>query len=179
MTASHDDTALTVVGRVAKAHGIKGEFAVDVFSDIPGRFDVGAAIKLGSNWHTIRTSRPHQGRMLLTVDAVPDRTAAERLRGTVVHAAETDADPGEFYLVQDLLGCPVVDSDGTALGRVVDIIAMPSAAPYDLFEVEKPDGTRWLLPSVDDYVAVDDDGETRLIRLVNPPDGLVDDTKAL
>lgn len=179
MTASHDHTATAVVGRVAKAHGIKGEFAVDVMSDIPGRFAVGAQIQVAGVWHTIRTSRPHQGRMLITVEAISDRTAAELLRGKSVHAAVVDDEPGEYYLVQDLIGCPVVDEQGTALGRVVDIIAMPQAAPYDLLEVQKDDGSVWLLPSVDDYVVVDEDGDERTIRLVNPPDGLIDDTKAL
>lgn len=179
MTASHGDTETAVVGRVAKAHGIKGEFAVEVMSDIPGRFDVGAQLQIAGVWHTIRSSRPHQGRMLLTVASITDRTAAELLRGKTVHAAAVDDTPGEYYLVQDLIDCPVVDEHGAALGRVVNIIGMPQAAPYDLLEVRKDDGALWLLPSVDDYVVVEEDGDERIIRIVNPPEGLLDDTKAL
>jgi len=169
---------LVLIGRVAKAHGIKGEIAVDMMSDIPGRFDVNARVHLGGVWRTIVTARPHQGRMLLTFADLKDRTGAELLRGQSVFGDVVVTDDGEFYLVQELIDCPVFDEQGNDLGTVVDIVGLPAVAPYDLLEVARADGSVWLLPAVDDYVVVDDTAERRVLRLVNPPDGLLDPDNA-
>lgn len=168
------DGELVQIGRVAKAHGIRGELAIDMMSDLPDRFDPQAKIHVGGLWRTILTARPHQGRMLVTFAEVTDRTAAEMLRGQTVFGEVIDVGAGEYYLVQELLDCPVYDEDGTFLGTVVDVVGLPAAAPYDLLEVARADGSVWLLPAVDDYVVVDEEADVRVLRLVNPPDGLLD-----
>lgn len=174
MNTPLDDRDLVLIGRVAKAHGIRGELAIDMMSDLPDRFVPQARVHIGGVWRTLVTARPHQGRMLVTFADVTDRTTAETLRGQSVFGDVIQAEPGEYYLVQELLDCPVYGEDGTDLGTVVDIVALPAAAPYDLLEVARPDGSVWLLPAVDDYVVVDDDTNGRVLRLVNPPEGLFD-----
>ena len=174
MTARNDGRDLVLIGRVAKAHGIRGEIAIDMMSDLPDRFVPQARIHLGGVWRTIVTARPHQGRMLVTFADVTDRTTAETLRGQSVFGEVVDAQAGEYYLVQELLDCPVYAEDGTHLGTVTDIVGLPAAAPYDLLEVARADGSVWLLPAVDDYVVVDEDADGRALRLVNAPEGLTD-----
>jgi 16S rRNA processing protein RimM len=172
--SSTPDNEPVLIGRVAKAHGIKGELAIDVMSDLPERFAPKARVQIRGVWHTIVTARPHQGRMLLTFADISDRTTAELLRGQSVYGDAVDVDPGEYYLVNELIHCPVVDQDGNDLGTVVDLVGLPTAAPYDLLEVARADGSTWLLPAVDDYVQVEDDGNVRILRLVNPPEGLIE-----
>ena len=81
MDASHGPAAggdeLVTIGRVVKAHGIRGEVVVHPLSDVEGRFDVGTEVELDGVWRTIAASRPHQGRMLLGFDHLTDRSAAE------------------------------------------------------------------------------------------------------
>lgn len=174
MTTPFENRELVLIGRVAKAHGIRGEIAIDMMSDLPDRFVPQARVHLGGVWRTIVTARPHQGRMLVTFAELTDRTAAETLRGQSVFGDVIEAEAGEYYLVQELLDCTVYDEDGTDLGTVVDIVGLPAAAPYDLLEVARADGSVWLLPAVDDYVVVDDVADERVLRLVNPPEGLID-----
>ncbi len=72
-----------VVGRIARAHGIRGEVAIDVLTSIPEqRFVAGARLLEidGPRTFTIATVRRHQQRLLVSFAEVPDRTAAELLR---------------------------------------------------------------------------------------------------
>lgn len=166
------------VGRVVKAHGLRGEVAVEVLSDVPGRFDPGVVLAgRGRSW-TITAARPHQGRLLVTFEGVADRTAAEGLRGLVLTGPPADTSGSETYYVHELVGREVVDADGRPLGVVADHIELPTAAAYDLLEVERADGSTWLLPAVDAYVEVATLGERDVLRLVDPPDGLVDPGEA-
>lgn len=167
-------TQLVAIGRVTKPHGIRGEVAVDVLSDVPGRFDPGVEVVLAGRSATIASSRPHQGRMLVRFDHVHDRTSAELLRGAVIEAEAIDLDDQETYFAHELVGAAVLLDDRAVLGTVAALIELPAAAGYDLLEVRRDDGSTWLLPAVDDYVHVieDEDGVIRLV-VVDPPAGLV------
>jgi 16S rRNA processing protein RimM len=166
---------LVTIGRIVKPHGLHGEVAVDVLSDLPGRFDVGTEVRVGERVAVIATVRPHQGRLLIRFEHVDDRTAAERLRGRRIEATPVDVSETETYFAHELVGMAVVGEDGTALGIVSALIELPEAAGYDLLEVARDDGSTWLLPAVDEFVEVDEDedGDERL-RLVDPPEGLLD-----
>jgi 16S rRNA processing protein RimM len=176
VTAPQHDAELVVVGRVVKAHGIRGEVVVNPLSDVPGRLDAGVTVRLGGRPATIVTSRPHQGRWLVTFDGVADRTAAEQLRGRVLEAERIDLDDSDAYFVHELVGMPVRTVDGHELGTVNAAVELPDAAGYDLLEVARPDGRSWLLPAVDEYVEVvaEPDGSESLV-VVDPPAGLLDD----
>jgi 16S rRNA processing protein RimM len=166
---------LVTVGRIVKAHGIRGEVSVHVLSDVPGRLDAGVEVVVGGRPATIVTSRPHQGRLLLRFEGVADRTGAELLRGQVIEAEPVDVADSETYFAHELVDLAVVSETGEDLGRVTALIELPPAAGYDLLEVRRADGSTWLLPAVDDYVEVgtDEAGQDRLV-LVDPPAGLVE-----
>lgn len=164
-----------IVGRVVKPHGIRGEVSVTVLSDVPGRLEAGVTVRArGRDW-TIAASRWHQGRLLVRFEDVADRNAAELLRGMELEADPVDLSDSDTFFAHELVGMSVVGEDGADLGTVRDLIELPTAAGYDLLEVERDDGRTWLLPAVDAYVEVreDDDGHDRLV-LVDPPEGLVD-----
>lgn len=168
-------TDRVVVGRVVKPHGIRGEVAVSVLSDVPGRLDAGVTVQgRGQDW-TIATSRWHQGRLLVRFEDVADRNAAELLRGMELEADAVDLSDSDTFFAHELVGMAVVTEDGADLGTVRDLVELPAAAGYDLLEVERGDGRTWLLPAVDEYVEVREDeaGRDRLV-LVDPPEGLVD-----
>ncbi len=90
------------VGRIAAAHGLRGEVAVDVLSDVPGRFTAGASLLLTSPGASPRpvlvtavrpvTSR-HKDRLLLSLQGIDDRTAAEAIRGSLLEVAASAVPP--------------------------------------------------------------------------------------
>ena len=162
------------VGHVVKPHGLRGEVAVHVTTDVPDRLSAGVAVWVDGVATTVATAREHQGRMLVRFADVTDRTSAERLRGATVEAAPVAADELDTYLAAELVGVPVVDGDGTALGTVAALVEMPAVAGYDLLEVVRPDGGRWLLPAADELVEAVEDADGLRLVAADLPEGLVD-----
>lgn len=168
-----------VVGTVGRPHGLRGEVAVHPRTDDPaGRFAPG--VVLGTDPEagplTVASVRWHGGRPLVTFEGVPDRTAAEALRGTLLLADPTDRAPlesaDEFY-DQDLVGLRALTQDGVALGEITDVRHLPG---QDVLAVSTPEGREVLVPFVAAIVPVVDLAGGRV--LLDPPPGLFDLDKA-
>lgn len=166
-----------VVGRIGRAHGIKGEVSVEVRTDEPEtRLAPGAVLATdpaATGPLTIATGRVHSGRLMLRFEGVRDRNGAEALRGTLLIAEVdpevTPEDPEEFYDHQ-LIDLDVVTVDGREVGRITEI----SHLPYqDLLVVEQPDGTEVLIPFVTEIVPEIDLEQQRAV--VDPPPGLLEE----
>ena len=162
------------VGRVVKPHGLRGEVVVRVASDVVGRLAPGVEVRVGGVATTVATAREHQGRPLVRFAHVPDRNAAELLRGAIVEAAPLDVEELDNYLVSELVGASVIDHDGASLGTVSALVEMPAVAGYDLLEVTTPEGRTWLLPAADELVEIVDDADGLRLVVGELPDGLID-----
>jgi 16S rRNA processing protein RimM len=167
-----------VVGRIVKSHGIAGEVVVDVRTDDPeSRFATGAELrgkpKGGGTPRTfvVDSARAHGGRLLVRLEGVADRTAADALRGTlfVVDAADLPPidDPDEFY-DHELEGLRVRTVDGQDVGVVAEVL---HTAAGELLSVRREDGSELLVPFVTAIVPSVSlaDGV-----VIDPPDGLLE-----
>ena len=163
-----------VVARVVKPHGIRGELVLRMLSDVPDRLAAGVQVRIGERVTAVSAARWHQGRLLVCLEGLSDRSAAEQLRGQDVEAAAVPLEEHETYFAHELVDLAVIDEHGRDLGRVCALIALPDAAGYDLLEVARDDGSTWLLPAVDDYVEVEEHDHQRFLRVVDPPPGLLD-----
>jgi 16S rRNA processing protein RimM len=160
-----DPGARLVVGRIGRAHGLRGEVAVTFSSNRPERAEPGSVLYAGERELVIDAARPHQGRMLVQFAGVDDRTAAELLLGAELTAdplagGDTDLDERELW-VHEVVGARVVDLAGDRVGTVVAVEANPA---HDLLVLDG--GT--LVPMV--FVVEQRDGEL----VIDPPDGLLD-----
>jgi 16S rRNA processing protein RimM len=168
------DPGLLEVGRIVRAHGIRGEVVVEAVSNRPGRFAAGSELVAGDEHLVVRRSSPHGGpapagrptlaRWIVAFEGIEDRNRAETLRGTVllgppVEDAGPDGDD-EFW-VHELVGAVVTDPSGTMLGRVAAVEANPAS---DLLVLE--DGA--LVP----MVFVVEAGGGRVV--IDPPAGLLE-----
>ncbi|HEX9713976.1 MAG TPA: ribosome maturation factor RimM [Actinomycetota bacterium] len=162
------DADRLVVGRIVKAHGIGGEVAVDVISEAPGRFAPGATLLEGNRTLTVEAARPHQGRLLVKFAEIPDRTAAEGLRGVPLTIPAEAAEPlpeGTWYPHQ-LEGLQVVDPNGVELGRWVRAEEMPA---HDVWVIHAGDH-EVMVPAVQALVREVDIEGGRIV--IDPPEGL-------
>jgi 16S rRNA processing protein RimM len=158
-----------VVGRVGRAHGIRGEVRVETLTDsVERRFTVGAVVRADSEGHatalTVRAVRPHSGALLVRFAEVPDRTAAEALRGATLYADVPDDerpdDAEEFYDWQ-LVGLDARTPGGEAIGEVTDVVHLPG---QEVLVIHKPSGDEAMVPFVRDLVpTVDLDAGTVVI----------------
>src|SRR5438093_12974068 len=69
------------IGRVLKAHGVKGALRVALLTDFPDRFAPGRQIDIADRRLTVAQSEEQDGSLLVTFDGLDDRSTAERLVG--------------------------------------------------------------------------------------------------
>lgn len=163
-----------VVGRVVRAHGIRGEVTVNILSDQPElRFVPGAKLVAGARSLVIKNLRWHGPRLLITFEGVADRNAAEALRGTSLVAdipeGEELEDPDEFFDHQ-LAGLRVETADGALVGSVSEVLHLPM---QEVLAVRLPTGREVLVPFVASIVPSVDVAGGRIV--VAPPEGLFDE----
>ncbi|MCE9621354.1 MAG: ribosome maturation factor RimM [Actinomycetia bacterium] len=151
---------LLEVGRIGRAHGVRGQVYVDLLTDRHERLAVGARLRAGERWLTVVSARPAGSRWLVQFEGCADRNAAELLVSTALFA-EPLADDADGLYVHQLIGAEVVGSDGRSYGRCVAVVANPA---HDLLELE--DGS--LVPTV--FITASSDGQL----LIDPPEGLFD-----
>ncbi len=124
------ETVEVIVGAIGRAHGIRGDVAIDVRTDEPEhRFADGARLRTSvGSVLTVASSRWHSGRLLVHFAELVDRTAVEAVRGQTllvdVPADESPVDEAEYYDRQ-LVGLAVLDSGGASVGRVTDVLHLP------------------------------------------------------
>jgi len=116
--------------------------------------------------------RPHQGKLIVAFQGVPDRNAAEALRGTWLRVESASvpppADPDEFHDHQ-LVGLAAVDPAGEPLGEISGAEHGPGA---DRLVLRRPDGRTVLVPFVRAIVPEVDLAGGRIV--IDPPAGLLD-----
>ena len=122
---------LLEVGRIGRAHGVKGDVLVHLTTDREERLATGSRLKAGERWLTVTAASRSNDRWRVHFEGTDDRTAAEALTGLAL-AAEPIDDPDEIWIHQ-LIGADVVEVSGTRRGRCVAVIDNPAA---DLLELE-------------------------------------------
>lgn len=165
-----------VVGRIGRAHGLRGQVGVEPRTDEPDvRFAPGSTLfsAEGGSEFVVSAANWHSGRLLVTFEGVSDRTAAEAIRGTVL---EVDVDPDvlpedpESFYDHQLIGLTAVSGSGELLGEVSDVVHAPS---QDLLVIDTPEGGEALVPFVAEIVPEVDMAGARVV--ITAPSGLFPD----
>jgi 16S rRNA processing protein RimM len=168
------------VGRLTKAHGLKGAIKLELFTDDPGRrFVPGAVFTL-----QVPTSSPWHGKTLELVElrwynqqpvgffkGVADRSAAETLAKAILwidQDAAEQSDEEDAWFDHQLVGLTVM-RDGVDVGTISRLEHLPA---QDLLIVKTPNGdvmvpfVKAIVPSVDVKAG---------IVTVTPPTGLFEE----
>lgn len=138
------------VGRVIGAWGIKGWIRIQPFSSDPQalfssrrwfvRPPDGPAPKAAALPHLLRITmaKEHGDGVVAAAQEVPDRTAAEAMKGARIFIARSSfptAGEGEYYWL-DLIGLTVVNREGAVLGTVTDLL---DTGAHSVLRVRRPD----------------------------------------
>jgi 16S rRNA processing protein RimM len=152
-----------VVGRITRAHGVLGEVAVLVISEVPERFRDGATVWT-ENGRALRVSgsRSHGDRLLVRFEGVGDRERADALRGTLLVVPESASPelPQGSWWDHQIIGCAVDTDTGRPLGTVRDVI---HTAANDVWSVLDADETETLIPVIADVIVEVDVAAGRIV----------------
>ncbi len=136
------------LGRIAKAHGIRGEVSVEPWLECGDALAPGARLWLrGSEGEgesrpvRVETSRPHGRRVLIRLEGVSDRDGAEALVHAEIHVDRRRLPPlkEDEYLWEDLVGLAVVDDAENPVGRLTGILATGPRGENELLVVQAGD----------------------------------------
>jgi 16S rRNA processing protein RimM len=151
-----------VVGVITRAHGLGGEVAVQVLSEVPDRFAPGAVVRLDDGGTlTVESTRPHGRRTLVRFREVRDRSAADELRGRslVIRESELPRLPEGSWWPHELEGCDVTTEAGVPLGTLVEVVANPA---NDLW-IARRDDRETVLPAIRDVIVSVDPRARRIV----------------
>jgi 16S rRNA processing protein RimM len=170
-----DWNAMAVVGRIARAHGIRGQVIVDPETDFPGtRFQPGGEVfvQRGGVPAALRltTVRFHRDRPVIGLEGVETMNDAEALRGQELRVPLdrlAPLPPGAFY-DHDLVGCRVETRSGELVGTVAGVEAGADGGRL----VVKGRGGEMLIPLAASICTTIDPAGKRIV--IDPPDGLLE-----
>lgn len=149
-SSSRSSTDALRIGRIGRPHGNEGAFTVSEATERLDLLDAGRRVLVGGREAEIAWRKGTPQRPLVKLEGVDGRAGVEALRGETISVPREEIGTlaqGE-YLVDDLIGCEVVD--GTQhVGVVGDVLLLPSA---DLLEVERATDVNLLVPLVADAV---------------------------
>jgi 16S rRNA processing protein RimM len=154
-----DPETAVAIGRISSIHGIKGELRVMPLTDFPERFDAGSQVWLDGTPLRVRRRRWQGKEMIVSLEGVDTRDAADALRGKELMApSPTPLAEGVFYQ-HDIVGLRAVTREGEVLGRVSDVLSTGSNDVY----VVVGDRGELLLPALEGVVHEIDVGNGRIV----------------
>ena len=135
---------------VTGAHGVTGEVRLKLFGEGVAALKRYRAFN-DSSLTVEKIKDDGKGGAIARFAEVPDRTAAEKLRGTVLtvpRSALPALGEGEYYHA-DLIGLPAVSTSGEHLGTC---IAIDNYGAGDVLEIERDSGKRFMVPMREEAV---------------------------
>ncbi len=156
-------------GKIVRSHGVRGELCLEPWADSAEfllqvkdfYFD-----RVGTRPAGLLSSRPHKGRLLVTLRGVDSVEKAGALRGRVLFLDREDVrlEKGQYFL-QDLIGLRAVDGrTGQEYGTLAEVLNTPA---NDVYRIVKGD-REYLFPAVS-HMIQETDLEGGVIRLLPIP----------
>jgi 16S rRNA processing protein RimM len=166
---------MAVVGRIARAHGIRGQVIVNPETDFPDeRFQPGAElfIERGGKVEalTVTTARFHRERPVIGIAGVDTMNGAAALAGQELRVPidRLAVLPPDTFYRHDLIGCRVEMRDGRAVGVVRDVEGTLTGSRL----VVDAEGGEVLIPLVAAICTEVDAAAKRIV--IDPPAGLIE-----
>jgi 16S rRNA processing protein RimM len=166
---------MAIVGRVARAHGTRGQVIVNLETDFPSeRFQPGAELFINRSGRvepiSVTTVRFQQDRPVIGIEGVGDMNAATALAGIELRVPvdRLAALPRGTYYRHDLVGCVVETTTGTRIGAVSDVEGTMSGSRL---VVETAAG-EVLVPMAAEICHTIDTDAKRIV--IDPPEGLLE-----
>lgn len=158
---------LITIGVIVAPHGVRGELKVIPQTDFPERFLTMDDCYIDGKLYHLSSARFHKQFVLITLDEIVDRNAAELISKKEIQITREQLVPleeGRYYIF-DMIGLSVYNKEGVLLGTLSDVL-QPGA--NDVYVVTKPGEPDVLLAAIDGVI-IDIDMNNRTM-IVDPPE---------
>lgn len=158
---------LITIGTIVAPHGVRGELRIIPQTDYPDRFMHMDACYIDGKEYHVKSGRAHKQFILLTLQEVTDRDAAEGLAKKEIQVTRdnlVDLPEGHYYIF-DMIGLAVEDTKGNDLGKVKEVL-QPGA--NDVYVVAKDGQPDLLLAAIKSVIISIDMEKGKMV--VDPPE---------
>lgn len=161
---------LFAVGKLVRAHGLKGELVLHPMTDSIGRLRKLKRVFIGStednaNEANVERVLISEHRVRVKLEHIDDRTGADRLAGTLLFVDEADrvVPPEGRYYLHEVVGLNVVDRRHGRIGTVTEILRLPA---QDVYVIRSGD-REVLVPAVKEFIeCIDVESKTLRVHLI-------------
>ncbi len=153
------------VGRLRRAHGLRGEILMEVYTDFPERLRAGVIVYVGPDHKPMRITgkRAHTKGLLLLFEGFTSRETVRSLQNqwVSVRADDRPALPDGQYYHHELIGLRVVTEEGRYLGVLEEIL---ETGANDVYLIRAEGREDILLPAIESVIQQVDlgNGEMRV-----------------
>lgn len=137
-------------GKIVNTHGVRGEVKILTWADTPAFLQEVKKFYIDETAVKVQGARVHKQFLITKLEGIDNINDAMILKNKVVWIArdEIKLPEGDFF-IQDILGLPVVEEDGTTLGSLKEILPNPSG---DIYVVADEAGAERLIPDVPAFI---------------------------
>lgn len=142
-----------MLGKLRRAHGIKGEIPLEIYSDMLELLSQDQVVYVGESHQAtiIQQTRWKNDLLLLKFKDINDRDIVSKLTNENVYVRADQLPPledDEFYYHQ-LLGLNVYDVEGFYLGQISEIL---KTGANDVYLIRGDEGDELLIPAIEDVI---------------------------
>lgn len=165
------------VGKIVRAHGVRGAVKVFAYGETLRGLSPGAELSVRhpsgrpASKLTMVEVKPQGRHLLIRFEGILGMEPAQDLAGADLLITEDRLPPldeGEFYHYQ-LIGLDVITTQGKPVGTIRSIMETGS---HDVYVLGRQGGEA-LIPAVEEIIREIDLKERRMV--IDPPEGLIDD----
>ncbi|MEG0940485.1 MAG: ribosome maturation factor RimM [Oscillospiraceae bacterium] len=118
-------------GKIVNTHGIKGEVKIQPWVDNVDFLKKFELLYIDGKPYTLLAGREHKQCLIATLEGVSDVNAAMVLKNKTVFIDRADAKlPEGTFFLRDLVGASVCDESGAELGKLSEVLELPSGNVY-------------------------------------------------
>ncbi len=142
------DKQFLEAGEIVSTHGIQGELKILPWADGPEFLLKFREFYLNGKAYAVQSSRIHKTCVLAKLEGIDSPEAATLLRGTTVCIDRSQVKlPKGTVFIADLLGCRVLDEEGSEIGKIKDVLTLPASDVYVIHGEKK-----YMIPAVKEFV---------------------------
>jgi len=158
------EPAFLVLGKLRRAHGVKGEIPLEVFTQMLELITPEETVFVGESHQpfTIEKTRWKNDLLLIKFREIHDRTVVSELTNELLYVKTSQLPPlpdGDFYY-HELIGVEVFEADGDYLGVLVQIL---ETGANDVYLVQNDENEEILIPATEEMILEIDPEQEKMI----------------